>query len=131
MSRVLSAFAFIVLGACSNSSSGGGGKPSDAGDGSAGGSLVQAAADVAAAYCARAQACSPAFLTLAYGDVATCSAGFIAQITPTLGANGTTYTADQLHACAQAVPSTSCGDFLARKPATACRPPAGTLADGA
>src|SRR5262245_9125073 len=119
MSRVLSASALVLLAACSNSSSGGGGRPSDGGDGSSGGrTLAQAAAEVAAAYCDRAQACSPAFLTLAYGDVATCNARFIAQATPTLGANGTAYTADQLHACAQAVPGTSCGDFLARKPAT-------------
>jgi hypothetical protein len=131
MSRVLSASFLLLLAACSNSSSGGGAGPSDGGDGSADRTFAQGAAEVAAAYCDHAQACAPAFLTLAYGDIATCNARFVAAVTPTLGANGTTYTPDQLHACAQAVPGTSCGDFLAHKPATACRPPAGTLADGA
>jgi hypothetical protein len=120
-----------IFAACSNSSSGGHGVPSDAGDGASGLSFDDAAKEVAQAYCDRAQACSPAFLTLAYGDVATCNVRFVAALRPSLGANGSTVTPSQLHACAQAVPGESCGDFLGRKPATACKPPGGTLADGA
>jgi hypothetical protein len=91
----------------------------------------QAASDVASAYCALAEACAPAYVTIAYGDVTTCEAAFKSSILEGVGANGTTETPAQLEACADALPMASCGNLLGRNAPAACQTIPGTLADGA
>jgi hypothetical protein len=120
------AILLMFLG-CSNSS--GSGFGTDAGGN--GPTFEETAGELAKAYCDRGQACAPAALRVADGDVATCQTRFVAAIVPTLGASGAVVTPAQLRACAQALPGVSCADFLARKSAPECKLPAGTLADGA
>jgi len=59
-------------------------------DGDAGITADQAATDVANAYCSRAQACAPAYVTVGFGDVATCSTRLMATLLPSFGAAGVT-----------------------------------------
>jgi hypothetical protein len=118
----LSVLAFVSLAAaaCGGSSSSiGGGVSTDT-----------AATDAAQAYCNRAQDCAPAYVTLGYGDVATCTTRNKQAILEGLGAPGSVETADQAEACAQAIPGTTCSDLLGRNPPAACHGVAGTLADG-
>src|ERR1700722_14650824 len=94
-------------------------------------SPTQAASDAAAAFCARAQACAPAYVQLEWGDVATCSSRFGAQLTGTLAATGTSDTPSQFEACAQALPGISCDDVLGHGIPAPCRATPGSLANGA
>ena len=90
----------------------------------------QATTDAANAYCSRAQACAPAYVTLGYGDVATCATRYQLVLATSFGGSGSAETAAQIEACAQAIPGTTCAELLGRNPPTACQTVAGTLADG-
>jgi hypothetical protein len=92
---------------------------------------AQAAADAAKAYCERAQACAPAYVTFGYGDVGTCEARFTKELLPVFGAPGSSSTPAQTEACAQAIPQASCADLLARKNPAPCQTLPGMLANGA
>src|SRR5512140_339427 len=134
--RPLLAASFIVglaaCSACSTSSSSGFSGGDGGGDSSSGGTTLDKAANaLAAAYCARTQACASAVVSIGYGDVATCTSVFAADVVRANKGTGVTETPDQINACATALAQLSCGDFLARKTAAACKVPAGTLADGA
>jgi hypothetical protein len=83
------------------------------------------------AYCARAQACAPAYVQLQWGDVATCSSKLGAELAGTLAATGTGDTPSQLESCVQALPGISCDDLLGRNVPAPCRAVAGSLANGA
>lgn len=91
----------------------------------------QAASDAANVYCARVQACAPAYLTLGYGDLATCEASFKAQLLSSLGAPGSSTTAAQIEACVAVFPQTSCSDLLVGKSPAPCQTMPGQLAAGA
>jgi hypothetical protein len=91
----------------------------------------QAAGDAAGAFCSRISDCVPAFIQLEWGDVATCTAKFKAQLTGTLAASGTSSTPADLEACAQAIPSATCDDVLGRNLPDVCKAKAGALANGA
>jgi hypothetical protein len=109
-----------ALAACSGSTSSiSGGVSSD-----------QAMTDAANAYCSRAQACAPAYVTFGYGDVATCATRYKLVLTTSFGAPGSVETADQIEACAQAIPGATCADVLSRSPPSACHTVPGTLGDG-
>ncbi len=126
--------AYLALAAaCSTSSSSSPVRPSDGGAGDGGGAtpMAKAAGDAANAYCARVQACAPALFAIGYGDTATCVTTFAGDLARALAAPGVTETAAQVEACATAFAQVSCGDLLGRKPVDACKPSAGTLADGA
>jgi hypothetical protein len=103
-------------------SGGGGGSPV---------SSAQAASDAANAFCARAQACAPAYIQLEWGDVSTCSTRFGAELAATLAATGTSDTPSQFEACAQALPGLSCDDVLGHGIPAPCRATPGSLANGA
>jgi hypothetical protein len=124
----LSFFVLAPLAACSSSSSSGFSK-SDAGDGGGSG-FAAAAAAVASGYCARSQDCAPSFVTGVLGDVPTCVSTLTNTLLRAATAPGVKQTPDQLTACAAALPKMSCGDFLARRTVDACKPVAGSLADG-
>lgn len=148
---ILLGLAHVTLGGCSGGSSVIGSVP-DGGDGGGaasreGGLLVeggqppeggtdgvsadQAATDTASAYCARVETCAPAYLVIAYGNVATCEARFKFLLLPQLSASGTSETPARAEACAQAVPQISCADLLARNGPAVCRSMPGTLSNGA
>lgn len=130
--------AAVLLGlvGCSGSTAsigaGDGGAALDGGaDANPGVSAEVAARDAAGAYCARAAACAPAFVRIAYGDVATCAAGFAATLKRSLTGAGVNTTPDAFEACAQAIPQVACADLLSRKEIPACKAIPGSLADGA
>ncbi len=108
-----------VLVACSSSS------------GATSVTAAQAATDGASAFCARAQACAPAYVQLEWGDVGTCSTRFGAQLTDTLASAGTSDTPSQIEACAQALPTIACADLLGHSIPAPCRAVPGSLANGA
>src|ERR1700683_1545307 len=92
--------------------------------GSGSGSSVtaaQAAADGANAFCARAEACAPAYVELEWGNVSTCSTRFGAQLADTLASSGTSDTPSQIEACAQALPGIACSDLLGHSIPAPCR----------
>jgi hypothetical protein len=113
-----------ALVACSSSSGG-------SADGGTTVSAAQAASDGASAFCARAQACAPAYVQLEWGDVATCSTRFGAQLVGTLASTGTSDTPSQIEACAKALPTISCDDLLGNSTPAPCRAMPGSLANGA
>jgi hypothetical protein len=121
----------VALAACSGSTpsvnpDGGGG-----GGGDTGVEAAQAVSDAANAYCQRAQACAPAYVTVEFGAVETCVTRLGLELTSELSAPGTSSTPSQLESCAKALPQTSCGDLLGRNSPTACQTLPGTLASGA
>lgn len=101
--------------------------------GSSGGSVstMQAASDIADAFCVKINGCSPFFIQVAFGDLATCEARESALFTEALGANGTGWTPSAVEACAQSVHGSSCDEALGHNLPAACHPPAGQLASGA
>jgi hypothetical protein len=115
----------LVLG-CSSSTNGRAVAPD--GGGSPSGNEVEASAK---AICERTNACAPALITTLYGDVTACTARLAAGFTLGVGANGSTASPVATSACAQAIPGITCADLLSNQIATACRPVAGTLTDGA
>lgn len=90
----------------------------------------QAATDVAKAFCQKFDSCASLFVTVSYGDEATCEARFKLSVTPSLTANGTGATTAQYESCAKDIPGASCDDLLSRNFPTSCRTVAGSLADG-
>jgi hypothetical protein len=99
--------------------------------GGGGVSADQAASDAAHAYCQRAEACAPAYVSIGFGDVRTCEQRLRQELLPVFGANGSSSTPAQTESCAQAIPQMTCADLLARKNATPCQTLPGMLADGA
>ncbi len=93
--------------------------------------LAEAAADAANAYCARAQACAPAYITIAYGDLATCVRTFTDDVMRGFAGPGVNATPEWVEGCAAAVPQATCGDLLGHKMIAACKSVPGSLADGA
>ena len=121
--RAILPFLAVVVVACGGSTSSIGGGSEVTAD--------QASADVANAYCNRAQSCAPAYITVSFGDVATCATRLKATLLPSMGATGVTETPAQYEACAAAVPNATCSDLLARTLPGPCQPVPGTLAAGA
>ena len=94
-------------------------------------SAAQASTDAAKAYCARAEACAPAYVQLQWGDTGMCSSRLAAKLQGSLSSSGTSDTVSQTESCAQALPSMSCDDLLGGNVAGPCRASPGTLANGA
>jgi hypothetical protein len=101
------------------------------GDGGSSVSAAQASSDAASAFCARVQACAPAYVQLEWGDVTTCATRSAAELAGTLAATGTSDTASQFEACAKALPGFSCDDVLGHGIPAPCRSTPGSLANGA
>lgn len=123
--------ALVTLAACSGSTTNMNDNTGSDGGSDAASSVTaaQASADAATAFCARIQSCAPAYLSIGYGDVATCNTRFAKSILPSIGANGSAATPAMLETCAKAIANASCGDLLSRNLPAECRKP-GTLADG-
>jgi hypothetical protein len=99
--------------------------------GTSGVSAMQACTDAGNAVCTRLDACSDFFVQFFYGSVSACESAFVSGCTGSLAANGTSWTGASMEACAQAIPGAACSDLLANNVPMACRPAAGTLANGA
>jgi hypothetical protein len=131
---ILPSLAFVAVAACGGSTFSMG-EGSDGGADGAGNTVTvtadQAATDAANAYCNRAQACAPAYVTDSMGDVATCAARLKLVLLPVFGSAGTSSTPAQTEACAQAIPQMTCSDLLGRKNPDVCKTLPGALADGA
>jgi hypothetical protein len=128
---LLATLACAPLPACGGSSSAfTSGDDGGGGEGGGGVSAEQAANDVASAYCARAEACAPAYLTYEFGDASTCKTRFAAALATEFGANGTSLTTALAEGCAQAIPNETCSDLLGRNTPQACQAVPGMLADG-
>jgi hypothetical protein len=101
---------------------------------SSGGSSVsatQAASDIAKAFCAKVNTCSPLGIQVAFGDLAGCESRESALFAEALGASGTGWTPSAVEACAQTVAGASCDDAMGHNLPSACHAPAGQLASGA
>jgi hypothetical protein len=103
--------------------------PNDAGGGAVGVGDQECTA-LASAICDRFEACAPFLLQDVYGDSATCKVRAKLDCTLKFGAPGSSARAAQTAGCAEAVPAIECQDLLARRMPDACKPDAGTLADG-
>jgi hypothetical protein len=101
----------------------------DAGD--AGRSAASACADIAFARCDRLHTCSISALEFRYGDERTCEAFFQATCLAITSAPSTGTTTATAEACAQAIPSWSCGDYLFNQnPPPDCQRQSGQLPNG-
>jgi hypothetical protein len=125
-----------ILAACGACSSSSGSPASGGGDGGgtdaaveAGPTPAQACTDFASALCGRLEACTPFALTVAYGDVGTCTTRSALLCTTALGAGGTLVTPGQMEGCAQAVTAETCDESLDNPQPSACDVP-GALANG-
>lgn len=126
--RHLARFALLLglgaVAACGGSSDDGGG------GGGAGISAAQACADLAASLCKKVDTCSQAFLTLAYGDQATCEARFESSCAAMLSAPATAATPAKVETCSQALAGASCGALLDHDLPSACQASGGSGANG-
>ena len=100
-------------------------------DGSARISGETACNDAASSLCDKIGECAPFFLTVGFTDRAQCIARFKGTCTTSFSAPGTSATPDRYAQCARDVKTAACADILGRTYPEACRPTAGTLADGA
>ena len=145
----LLAFSLVALAsACGGSStlatgpladgggSGGGGDSGPLGDAGTStgdaGTAAQACADSARARCQRYDACSNGlYVSIHWGDEATCEANTTAVCMTNLAAPGTAASPATVEACAHAIPTETCADFFGANPPSACAALAGSVATGA
>ena len=105
MESLGSLIGFVVVAAlfgCSSSSDSGGGSTS----------VTQACTDIASALCNKYETCVPFYLTLDYGDVATCQSRAVPSCSTYPTAPGSTLTGDQIEACSKAIAAASCTQVL-------------------
>ncbi len=110
---------FVLLAACSSSSSG------------SSVTAEQACSDYANGICNRVSACTTLFLQAEWGDSATCITRYKAICASALSAPNTGITPDRAVTCSKAITNASCDDLLNRNSPAECRSIAGTVANGA
>ena len=138
-SAFLSAFALpaFALLACSpanvgapDAAGGEGGAAAEGGPGAPDASDV--CANVAYARCSRVKACSPTYLSLDFGDFATCQALYTEQCQYQLSAPSTGATPARISACATALMTQDCSDVIyTQNQPPDCTPAQGALPAGA
>src|SRR5262249_14311594 len=89
-----------------------------------------ACAQVAAADCARLDACRKNGVSVAFGTMERCLQRKTLDCANVLIASGSLWTVPQVQGCAQGLQSASCAEYLENR-VTACYPPPGMLASGA
>jgi hypothetical protein len=95
---------------------------------------MDACAAFAKATCAKRDACTTGTVkgtTIIFGGPSQCEARELPKCLATLTARGTNKTPALLSACTASLPQQSCPDYFDNILTTACRPVAGTLANGA
>ncbi|HVX95353.1 MAG TPA: hypothetical protein VHK47_10620 [Polyangia bacterium] len=93
--------------------------------------IDEACGMVAQGICDALNRCAPIFFQEQYGDATTCVSRQTLSCKTDQMVSGVARTADDLVACAQAVPGLSCPDALASNLPAACQPKPGTVANGA
>ena len=91
---------------------------------------MTACAQLAAATCAKIEACVKGGVVHRYGDAATCEARQTAACVVSLGANATGNMPETVTTCATTLPQSTCAEYEAAEVAV-CAPQAGTRAAGA
>ena len=89
-----------------------------------------ACAHLAAALCARLEACAPVLVDIGYGDQATCEGVLAPHCVQALALPDTVKTAAWTDACSTALEMETCEDLLTRNTPSTCLPPPGPRADG-
>jgi hypothetical protein len=89
-----------------------------------------AAHDLATAFCDRAQACAPAYVTFVWGDVPHCTSRMATVFEQNIVVDASGWDVDTAESCAQSVPGLSCADALAGN-VPSCLGVHGKLASGA
>lgn len=74
--------------------------------------IGQACGDAQSAFCQKFESCAPFFVTLVYGDTATCQTRAVPGCTSFTSAPGSNVTGDQIEACANAVKNATCDQVL-------------------
>jgi hypothetical protein len=105
-----------------------GGTASD--DMSAAVTAEQACTDAAQALCKKANDCASLYVTLTYGDEATCETTAHQACLTSLNAPSTAATPGQLETCGRDLGAVSCTDALSRNTPTSCQPTGGPIANG-
>jgi hypothetical protein len=139
----LSFAALLAIGACGGSSStpspdaGGGGGHDGGGKGDSGGKAtplddadVSACQAFASAQCAEQAKCNPAAQSAQYGSMTECISRFLIVCETGLQAPATGASATQAKACAAAVETEACTDYLDQNTPTACVYSTGPGANG-
>lgn len=93
--------------------------------------IAEQCAKLAAAVCDRLGRCSQYLLRYYYGDATTCAERVQLTCAPYVDLPGSSWNLDRLRACTAGYASGTCADYFAPGGPAACRPVAGTLADGA
>ena len=122
-----------AAGAGGSGAGGSGGTSGAAPDSGGGVTPAQACTDLAAAECDKINQCNPWYLQKYFGDVDTCKMRYSSTAcTAYLGLNGSSSTPATYRACATAITSASCTQWLDGDASlNACLPSPGTLAAGA
>jgi hypothetical protein len=95
------------------------------------GTVAEQCKRLAAAVCDRLGQCSAYLLRYYYGDAATCNARVQLTCAPYVNLPGSSWSLERLRACTAGYTSGTCSDYFAPGGPAACRPVAGSLADGA
>jgi hypothetical protein len=119
MRRESLAFAFVLITACSGSSS------------VDGPTIDQACTDAANAVCQRYQGCSAALISFAYGDIASCQTRAALQCKTRLASPDQGNSPSNIEGCVAKVPQISCQNLYSGDVPSECLPPAGARAAGA
>lgn len=90
----------------------------------------QACTELSTAFCDVYEKCLPVFISIGFGDKATCLSRTQKGCPATLDAPGTSANPNKISTCASSVKNLSCEAIVASTPA-ACVPDPGTLTDGA
>jgi hypothetical protein len=129
---------YVVTGACSSSSDGPAASTGDTGTGDETAvdtgmpvTAEQACDSYAQALCDKLQSCLGVFVTVAWGDAATCKTRYVPKCLDAFKATGTAAQPADLAACGDAAKSASCEALLNNDPPTACTPKKGSVDNGA
>lgn len=90
----------------------------------------QGCSELATTYCDKANSCASLYISVSYGDTATCVSRFKTSCLAGLQAPSTAQTPGDLSACAGAAKSMSCQALFDGDLPTQCQPKAGGLDDG-
>lgn len=116
----LGALALVAMVGCSSSDS----------SSSTAVSADSACSDYASMFCDKVDQCASAFVTLAYGDAATCKSRLQLACLNAVHAPNTARTPESIESCVSAAKSLSCADLINGKTPTECQPVNGSLDDG-
>lgn len=92
---------------------------------------AQACMDYVTTLCQAVERCTPFYVSVNYGDTATCIQRLSLNCAKNLAVNGSNITAEFIEQCLPSYAAESCTDLLIGKVPPACKTPPGALAGGA